>query len=119
MTVFVDDMAAPFKPSHVAGRTYVMCHMMADTDEELHAMADAIGVARKWFQQVPSGNHYDIAKSKRAEAIKLGAVEITTRQMAAFAWHKRTFGFCCHPSVALEKKMASIRAKIEDQKTCR
>lgn len=76
MTVYVDDMAAEFRPEHVSGRRYVMCHMIADNEEELHAMADRIGVARKWYQ----GDHYDIAKTKRALAVKAGAVEITWRQ---------------------------------------
>jgi hypothetical protein len=62
MTVYVD---AKFVPKHVRGRVYVMCHMIADTDEELHAMADKIGVLRKWFQ----GDHYDITQSKRVLAI--------------------------------------------------
>jgi hypothetical protein len=54
-----------------------MCHMIADSPDELHAMADRIGVARKWFQQPPKASfwHYDIAKSKRAEAVAAGAVE--------------------------------------------
>lgn len=78
MTVYVDSMEAAF------GRM-VMCHMWADTDAELLAMADAIGVARKWIQGHPflsfgkhrdaSWVHFDIAKSKRAQAVKLGAVE--------------------------------------------
>lgn len=77
MSVYVDDMRASF------GRM-IMCHMWADTREELFAMADQIGVARKWFQR-PSGTglpgmnasweHFDIALSKRALAVKLGAVE--------------------------------------------
>lgn len=58
MTVYVDDMEAAF------GRMR-MCHMIADTEDELHAMADRIGVARKWHQ----GDHYDICKSKRALAV--------------------------------------------------
>lgn len=115
MTVYVDDMAAPFKPAHAPGRTYVMCHMMADTEDELHAMADKIGVARRWFQRVRSGNHYDITKSKRQIAVASGAVEITTREMAAFAWHLRTFGEPCCPSVALNKMRAAIEAKIKDR----
>ena len=54
-----------------------MCHMIADTPEELHAMADRIGVARKWFQAPPKASfwHYDIAKSKRALAVEAGAIE--------------------------------------------
>lgn len=40
MTVYVDDMKAK------VGQM-VMCHMVADTEPELHAMADKIGVARE------------------------------------------------------------------------
>lgn len=64
-------MEAPF------GRM-LMCHMMADTHAELVDMADRIGVARKWIQQGgnPVHEHFDIAKSKRAIAVRLGAIEI-------------------------------------------
>ena len=40
MSVYVDDMAAPY--GHM-----VMYHMVGDTDDELHAIADKIGVARR------------------------------------------------------------------------
>lgn len=85
MTVYVDDMAAEFKPKHRPGRTYVMCHIIADTDAELFAMADRIGVARRWHQ----GDHFDITKSKRALAIAAGARAITLRQLAHMAMHRR------------------------------
>ncbi len=69
MAVYVDDMRASF------GRI-VMCHMWADTLDELLAMADRIGVQRKWLQQPPKASwvHFDIALSKKALAIKAGAV---------------------------------------------
>ena len=53
-----------------------MCHMWADTEEELHAMAAAIGIQRKWFQKPPkaSWKHYDISLGKKALAIERGAV---------------------------------------------
>ena len=76
MAVYVDDMRAKF------GRM-IMCHMLADTPAELHAMADKIGVARKWFQATASTPHYDIALSKRAFAVAYGAVEVMGR--SAFA----------------------------------
>lgn len=68
MTVYVDDVRHRF-------RRMVMCHMWADTPEELHAMADAIGVQRKWLQKPPkaSWEHYDICLAMKAKAIRLGA----------------------------------------------
>jgi hypothetical protein len=54
----------------------VMCHMIADTEDELHTMAARIGVARRWYQ----GDHYDISLRKRALAVSYGAQEITWRE---------------------------------------
>ena len=72
--VYVDDMRAQY------GRM-VMCHMVADTLDELHAMADKIGVSRRWFQNKSGHPHYDIALSKRKLAIQFGAQKITTLQL--------------------------------------
>lgn len=89
MTVYVDDMNASF------GRM-TMCHMVADSDEELHAMADKIGVARKWHQNPQtmkvSNSHYDICLTKKSLAIEHGAVSITFRQLGRMLNHKRTYG---------------------------
>ena len=70
MPVYVDDMEADF------GRMK-MCHMWADTLDELLEMAVTIGVQRKWLQQPPKASwvHFDIAKSKKALAIKAGAIQ--------------------------------------------
>jgi hypothetical protein len=62
-----------------------MSHMIADTTDELLAMADAIGVKRKWIQNKGTcGEHFDICLSKRAKAVKLGAKEINFREYATF-----------------------------------
>lgn len=61
-----------------------MCHMLADTEEELHSMADRIGINRKWFQN-DRYPHYDICKSKRAIAIQNGAMEIDRKQFVKLA----------------------------------
>ena len=80
MPVYVDDMRAPFK-----GR--ILCHMVADTLEELHTMADAIGMPRRYYQGPPKTRypHYDIPVEMREEAVRLGAVEISMREAPAIA----------------------------------
>jgi len=83
MAVYVDDMRAPF------GRM-IMCHMLADSDDELHAMADRIGVARRWHQKAGTyQSHYDIALSKRSLAVAHGALEIDRQGVANLLRTKR------------------------------
>lgn len=95
MTVYVDDMCdVPLGEF----RGMKMSHMVADTDDELHAMADRIGVARKWYQ----GDHYDVAKSKRSLAIKCGATAIPMRQLARMVYERRK---------AMAKRPRSPKAK--------
>lgn len=79
MPVYVDNMRADYQPAHRPGRKYIMSHMIADTFDELHRMADKIGVARKWFQ----GDHYDICQSKKALAMQHGAIEVNMREIVA------------------------------------
>lgn len=66
-------------PRHRLGRM-IMCHMAADSIGELHMMADAIGVSRRHFQD-GKRQHYDICKAKRSHAVRLGAREISSREM--------------------------------------
>ena len=71
--VYVD---APIWPY----RGMKMCHLLADTLPELHAMAEKLGV-RKYFQNMSvHAPHYDICKAKRSLAIKLGAIEIDRKK---------------------------------------
>ena len=51
------------------------CHMWADTLQELHAMADKVGMRRSWFQDRQTFPHYDLTPSKRRLAVAYGAVE--------------------------------------------
>jgi len=66
---------------------------MAVTDQDLSAMADRIGVRRKWHQHPGTErSHFDIALSKRALAIAAGAIEITWRQTGAMSMRRRVTG---------------------------
>lgn len=110
MTVYVDDMRAKF------GRM-IMCHMIADTDAELHAMAATIGVARRWWQspEKTSGSHYDIALTKRQAALAAGAVPITMRQTAAMNMRRRIEGQLGPPGEAMDWINARFKAKREQK----
>lgn len=67
-----------------------MCHMIADSTEELLAMADKIGVNRKWIQHPGTfKEHFDICLSKKKIAIGFGAQEIHYREYALFIIVKR------------------------------
>ena len=90
-------MACYVDPSaHSFGRM-IMCHLWADTLDELLAMVDRIGVQRKWIQGHPtlshgkhrnaSWVHFDIAISKRALAVQNGAIE--TDRYGAVEWQAR------------------------------
>ena len=63
MAVYIDSFNAPY------GRM-LMCHMIADTKEELLEMADKIGVQRKWIQKEGTHHeHFDVCLSKKKKAI--------------------------------------------------
>jgi hypothetical protein len=69
MAVYIDNARIPY------GRM-IMCHMVADTLDELHAMAERLGLRRKWFQDKGSVPHYDVGLSKKKIAIEFGAEEV-------------------------------------------
>lgn len=74
--VYVDNMNARY-------RGMLMCHMIADTTDELLEMVDNIGVNRKWIQNGSTyKEHFDICVTKKSKAILFGAKEITMRELA-------------------------------------
>lgn len=59
-------------------------HMVSDIGaDDLHAFAARLGLKREWSQERPtaSAHHYDITPPKRELAIRLGAIEVTGREL--------------------------------------
>jgi hypothetical protein len=96
LTVYVDDM---FRHPIGRYRRMKMSHMIADSAAELDAMADTIGVARRWRRD----GHYDICLAKRALAVARGAREITMRQCALMVAARRDSGVLPTPERASAK----------------
>lgn len=70
MSVYVDDAVHLWRGQRWA-------HLMADRLEELHAMAQRLGIPRRAFQNKTSGAHYDVTAELREDAIRLGAIAIS------------------------------------------
>ena len=68
------------------------CHLTADTAHELHAFAERLGLRRTRFQTKPGRpwtDHYDLPEPRRIEAVALGAIEVSFREMGALLARKR------------------------------
>jgi hypothetical protein len=70
MNVYVDDAVTLWR-----GRRWA--HLMADTLEELHAMAARLGIPPRAFQDRRSGAHYDVDAALRERALALGVVPVS------------------------------------------
>lgn len=77
MAVYIDDAKNQY------GRMK-MSHMIADSLDELHQIAEKIGLRRQWFQD-KNILHYDVCQSKKKLAIELGAIEVTGRDLVRIA----------------------------------
>jgi hypothetical protein len=64
-------------------------HLTADTIEELHVMAEILGMRREWFQdgRVP---HYDLTPKRRTLALSLGVMFVPAKEQARKRIAKRT-----------------------------
>jgi hypothetical protein len=68
------------------------CHLLADEEDELHALATAIGCKRERFQSRPRRpwvDHYDIDEERRAQAVQAGAIELSRREVCELVAGKR------------------------------
>ena len=90
MTVYLDDWRHPARLGPVDDR---WSHLVADSDEELHAFVARLGMRREWFQDKPGRPHhahYDLPERARAEAVAHGAVEVSWRDLGRMLRERRT-----------------------------
>lgn len=66
-------------------------HLMADTLDELHGFAERLGMKREWFQGNGRHPHYDLSPERWAEALRLGAQEVDSRELIRIGRKIRTF----------------------------
>ncbi|MGX7680701.1 DUF4031 domain-containing protein [Jatrophihabitans sp. DSM 45814] len=86
MTCYVDTVRS--YPD--AGLRYTeFCHLLADHRAELHSMAEALGMPRRFFQDHPWRWHYDLPGHLRPEAIRLGAVTVQIQFVGALLKSRR------------------------------
>jgi hypothetical protein len=71
--------------------------MLADTIEELHAMADVIGLKREWFQP-KSTPHYDVSITMRVRALQHGALVADRAKVVELIRAYRAINTKCSPA---------------------
>jgi hypothetical protein len=93
MAIYVDDLFTMTPRTEQARRSgNRWCHMVTDSAdlEELHRFAERLGLKRAYFQPHATLPHYDLVPSKRALAIRYGAVAISAQELVKknFEAHK-------------------------------
>ena len=74
---------------HPLGRM-IMCHLIADSPRELQEVADRLGLRRSYIQYPGTWKeHLDVSRSKRAEAVRLGAREISQKELTLILMARR------------------------------
>ena len=104
MTVYLDDWR---QVAHLGPVDDRWSHLVADTDDELHAFASKLGLKREWFQQKasrPHQGHYDLPERSRGHALALGAVPVSWRQVGAMMRERRRQHWSVDESVAQSER---------------
>ena len=74
--VYVDNACKPIGKA-------IMCHMIADSTEELHKMAQKLGLRKEWCQGAGTvREHFLISLKKRKLALAFGVKEVTYENLA-------------------------------------
>jgi hypothetical protein len=92
LTVYVDDWR---QRATIRDREDRWSHLLSDDEAELHALAAQLGIPLRGYQRHRRSsalNHYDLPESLRLQAIALGAVPITWREMGRLTREWRRAG---------------------------
>ena len=82
MPIYVDPLR-DYRAFMGRGTPGLWCHMITDGSlDELHQFAQAAGLSPYQFQDHPRHPHYDLRPAHRARAVALGAIEVSTRELA-------------------------------------
>ena len=83
MPVYVDHARNSFGPM-------ALSHMAADTTEELLAMADTIGLKRKWIRCLGKPEeHFDVSEGMRFKALIAGAIPVESISLVLLRQRRR------------------------------
>jgi hypothetical protein len=86
MSCYVDSVQ-PYPDAGLRFGAY--CHLLADTRDELHRMAECVGMPRRAFQDHPWRWHYDLPGPLRERAIALGARPVTMHEVGRLLRRRR------------------------------
>lgn len=79
MPVYVDDLMNYPTEKSMFKRS---CHMIANSEEDLVAFGERIGLKRAWLQDAGTYRaHFDLTPGMRIKAVKAGAVEVTCMRL--------------------------------------
>ncbi|WP_260843833.1 DUF4031 domain-containing protein [Robbsia andropogonis] len=76
LAVYVDNARLAWRGRH-------WCHLVADSLDELHGFATALGLKRGWFQAKASLPHYDVTVEVRDIALSRGAMHADRRTLVS------------------------------------
>jgi uncharacterized protein DUF4031 len=81
MSVYVDPLFSTEHLKSAKWRYSQSCHLTSDSHDELMAFARRLGLKAAWLQHGGRhSEHFDLTVSKRAQAVSLGAKELTMHE---------------------------------------
>lgn len=81
MAIYVDNARKKTRIGQYGN--YIVSHMTADSRQELHEFAEDLEVTFGFFR--PDPPHYEITEMRRKQALKKGAIDVSTQELFEIA----------------------------------